>query len=190
MTVISRTLIVVLAVFSGSLYIALAQSRTDKTEVFMTFERAGKLKPLFPDESSNRIWLRLHNNTHRTIIFPVFEVPKEYGDIGMFHRVLIDQDPFIDRKDSDGNWVLSTRPISIKRLPEGYKEREDATTFNLIAGGTIIFSVPREHLAKYLAVGISYNFEGEEDRETSEGKMRNHYIQLSYSELPKEVVKK
>jgi hypothetical protein len=61
--------------------------RKDMPTVYITFERAGKRKPLEQGESDQGVWLRLHNNTRWPLTLAMNGVPKEYGDATLFYDV-------------------------------------------------------------------------------------------------------
>jgi hypothetical protein len=71
----------------------LGQSRSlliDSTRpsVFISFDKAGLLPPLFEGESGDRYWLKLHNNTAVKLFVCKFDVPKRYGDYGIETEVV------------------------------------------------------------------------------------------------------
>src|SRR5436305_540669 len=55
--------------------------------VYISFVRAGKIKPLFTGNSEEHIWLRLHNNTRWSIWLDASDIPKEYGDAALYYTV-------------------------------------------------------------------------------------------------------
>ena len=58
----------------------------DKPSVFISFDHYGRREPLRVAESSEGVWLRLHNNTRATIFLPSYGVPKEVGQVGLFYE--------------------------------------------------------------------------------------------------------
>ena len=114
----------------------------DKPTVFISFVRTCPRKPLEEGESDQGIWLRVHNNTKWSLIFNAAGVPdSSYGDAVVFYR--------IERTDGEEG-----------RLPIGY-QRHVSSVIQLPSGQSLLFSLPREHLTKGLAIQVAYNYEWE-----------------------------
>ena len=148
----------------------------DKPSVYITFERRGKRKPLESGESKEGIWLRLHNNTRWEISFCAFGVPAAYGEVGMYYEV--EEIPF---EKSGGETSESTdRETAAKRKPSkppiGYRKVHACSVIKMSPGKTIMFSVPREHLAENLAIKVAFNYGWEESEDIISGLEPQHSV--------------
>ena len=140
--------------------------------VYITYERAGKLESLYADESDQRIWFKLHNNTRWAISFASGAVPKAFGDTGINYEV-----EAIRPQEKDQVQVPLGRPLKHVYSP-----------FKLSSGRSILFSVAREHIAKGLALRISFNYEWEDTDRVSEGREPRHYVYFYSTYLPETVI--
>lgn len=114
--------------------------------VFIRFEREGKMEPLYSGESYERIWLRLHNNSRWKILLCSSPVPKSYGDAELEYE--------IERYRGSGDTPSTGSSDSCSYLMVGSRK-------------SIVFSIPREHLAKGLAIKLSFRYEWERDPDGS-----------------------
>jgi hypothetical protein len=140
----------------------------DKPSVYISYERSGKREPLHGSESDEGIWLRLHNNTKWTIIFPTFGPPETHGDVGMFYTLE----------------VVSELPKEVTDIPKGYELRHLYSTFNLRGGESVLFSVPREHLPKGIVLRVSFSYEWEDQDAVFAGREVEHIVSFYASKLP------
>ena len=137
------------------------RSVKDKPTVYISFERAGKREPLLNGESDEGIWLRLHNNTRWSIKLDMNDVPSaEFGDADLFYEVMADKKVVVDMRCH----VCSTDSVP--------------------PGRSVLFSVPREHLAKGRAIRISFAYEWEEDGNRSTVGEPQHLVSFYASKLP------
>jgi hypothetical protein len=118
----------------------------DKPTVYISFVRVAKREPLHEGESKEGVWLKLHNNTRWTLVHAAFGVEPKWGEVGLFYDVELAK----RRNRSD-----------LSELPLGYDRGDVSSTNNLPSGKSILFSVPREHLAKNLRLRICYNYSWE-----------------------------
>jgi len=166
-----RTLsaIIVLCSFGGLLF---AQRRNvhrsqeqvrikkDLPTVYITFSHAGSREPLRAGESDQGIWLRLHNNTRWSIILEMNDVPKEYGDAGLFYDVISEK----------------------KVIREGLCH---VCSYNgLGRGRSLLFSVPREYLANARVIRVSFNYGWEDPNDAFAGREPQHFVYFTSSNLP------
>lgn len=142
---------------------------SDKPSVYVAYERTGKRKPLYESESDEGIWLRLHNNTKWTIIFPAFGVPKLYGDLGMFY--------FLES-------VSKNKAADISDLPKGYELGHLFSTFRLKSGESVLFSIPREHLPKGVILRVRFSYEWENQDDVFADREAQHFVIFRASQLP------
>jgi hypothetical protein len=158
----------------------------NKPSVYITFERYGKREPLEPTESSEGIWLRLHNNTRWELSFCAFGVSKEYGEIGMFYDV--EEMPFEESGGSQSNSTEKMPPVRKEKVepPIGYKQGHACTIVRLTSGKSILFSVPREHLADGLAIKTEFNYGWEDIDDINSGLEPEHNVYFYSTSLPPE----
>lgn len=174
----------------------------DRPAVYITFERKGTREPLFADESNQGVWLRLHNNTHWAINFCTLSLyvgPKvsplrlQNGravlglrddiEVNMCHKVEASKG-YVPGAVSEGE-IDNRRPVEARRPPVGYDTGDVFSTSWLPAGGSVVFSVPREHLADQFAIVISYNYEWEYGQRTFRNDEPRHEVYFNASDLPK-----
>jgi hypothetical protein len=137
------------------------RSVKDKPTVYISFERAGKREPQLNGESDEGIWLRLHNNTRWSIKLDMNDVSSaEFGDADLFYEVVADEKVVVDMRCHACS-MDSVRP-----------------------GQSLLFSVPREHLAKGRAIRISFAYEWEEDASRSTVGEPQHLVSFESSKLP------
>jgi len=137
----------------------------DRPTVYVTYEQSGPRVPLSNGESERGIWLRLHNNTKWKLILRVGGVPNpSYGDAVVFYEV--------ERTEGSGF------------IPIGYSSHV-ASVIKLKAGGSIVFSLPQEHLEKGLALRVRYNYEWELRKDDSfSANLPYHSVTFASSDLP------
>src|SRR5215218_8121492 len=59
------------------------------------------------------------------------------------------------------NVVASKQGTRIPPLPIGYPKTDIVRTISLAPGGSVLFSIPSEHLTRNLAVSLSFQFQWE-----------------------------
>jgi hypothetical protein len=138
---------------------------SDKPSVYISYVRSGKREPLRADENDEGVWLRLHNNTKWTIIFPAFDVPETHGQVGMFY-------------------VLEPVSADITDLPKGNEIRHVYSTEELGPGESVLFSVPREHLPKGVVLRVRFSYEWEDQADVFVGREVEHIVSFYASKLP------
>jgi hypothetical protein len=154
------------------------------------------------DESIQVVWLRLHNNTRWAINFPtdsLYVGPKitpirlcdGRGVLGL-------------RTDIEVNARYEGEAVSygsVRTFGSGSKMNSPAdaakppminhsdvfSTSWLPPGGSVIFSVPREHLAERLAIYIPYNYEWEYGERIFRSDEPQHRVYFRASDLPEKV---
>jgi len=124
--------------------------------VYITFDRQGKIASMSNSEIEETVWLRLRNNTRWPIILDMNGVPsKAYGDAALFWDVL----------------CKGTEP-AIRRC--------HACSFNPVPPGHyILFTVPREDLAKGCAIRVKFSYAWEDSSGEPE-----HFVYYYASDLP------
>lgn len=111
-----------------------------KPLVYITLERIGARTPLYLNESNVGAWLRLHNNSRWPVALAVGGIEKEYGEALVPYDVVIG--------GARGGDVV----------PRGYALGDAHTEVTLVPGRSIVFSVPREHLAAGASIRVPFNF--------------------------------
>ena len=133
----------------------------NKPHIFVSFEREGKIDPLNAGQSDGRVWLRFHNNSRWTVMFCSGAVPKEYGEAEIQYEIerYRGSGDTPDTSSSDNCVYLLVRP-----------------------GRSVVFSVPREHLAAGLAVRIPFRYKWETDSDGSDNLNEPKHFAYFYSE--------
>jgi hypothetical protein len=130
--------------------------------VYITFEREGKIASSSTGEIEETVWLRLRNNTRWPIILDMNGVPsKAYGDASLFHDVL-----------SEGKVIA--------------EERCHACSFNpLPPGHYLVFTVPREDLAKDYSIRVRFSYGWEDGHDVAGGREVEHFVYFHSADLKK-----
>lgn len=134
--------------------------RKDMPTVYIAFERGGSRKPLEQGESNEGVWLRLHNNTRWPIMLEMNGVPPEYGDAALFYDVL-----------SEGKLILEGRC-------------HVCSSNRISPGRSLVFSVPREDLAKGKSIRVKFSYGWEDPDDVFAGREPEHYVNFDASKLP------
>jgi hypothetical protein len=121
-----------------------------KPYVYITFDHAGKRKPLGPNESTQGLWLRLVNNCRVPVTIGTFGTGSDEPGIGVFHEVVP-----IPKAGSHGipGPADETSSERARNPPEGYYA-EVGSSMTVAPGESVLFSVPLNHLTRawYLRV--------------------------------------
>jgi hypothetical protein len=169
----------------------------NKPSVYITYERSGNAEPLYENESNERVWLRLHNNTKANISFCFFKVKPIYGDLGLYYEVRRnfsragtgdpDEEKIPEIKGANRNNSKQTEtPLKSNiETPQGYSYGDVCVVYNLAAGKSVLFSIPREHLVNQSAnfdIKIEFHYEGEEEGTEIAGHPQ-HIVYFGYGQL-------
>ncbi len=134
----------------------------EKPSIYIDFEKSGKRPPPGDDVSDEAVWLRLHNNMRSTIAFCAFGIfdkkgkllsYQEAGEIGMHYEVEVTDSRLFDK--------------SKYKVPTGDKVVGVCHVFRLNVGESIVFSIPKEHLAKGLSIKVPFKYEWEDINESN-----------------------
>ena len=177
----------------------------DKPTIYITFERAGKVKStptrLAATDTSRRqsddqntqniqvLWLRLHNNTRWAINFPtdsLYVGPKitpirlcdGRGALGLRTDIEVNV-----RYEAEAVRGYESARTSDAGQPPVINRSDMFSTSWLPPGGSVIFSVPREHLAERLAIYIPYNYEWEYGERIFRSDEPQHRVYFRASDL-------
>jgi hypothetical protein len=129
--------------------------------VYLSFEREGKIESLYEGESNQRVWLRFHNNSKWKVMFCSSPVPKKYGET--------DADYEIERYKGSGE------------IP-GTRNSDTCGYLLLDSGKSVLFSVPKEHLTKGLAIKIQFRYEWEIEPDGTDNLLEPKHYAFFYSE--------
>jgi len=136
-----------------------------KPHVLIGFEREGKIEPLYDGQSDTRVWLRFYNNSKWKVMFCSNPIPKEYGETETTYE--------IERYEGFGE-------------TPGTRSSDTCAYLLLEAGKSILFSVPREHLAEGLAIKVQFRYEWEIDPDGTDNFLEpKHYAYFYSSDIPK-----
>jgi hypothetical protein len=178
----------------------------DKPGVYLSFERAGERKSLYAGETSQGIWLRLHNNTKWAINFctPGLYIPPKVapfalldgrGVLALLEGVEISVCHGVERV-SLYEWVNTKAGVSRTEKRATCSESEvgyDKGDLNAMAwlppGKSVVFSVPREHLCSDFAVFIRFNYEWEYGERTFRSNETEHRAYFRGLDLPEKLQK-
>ena len=171
-----------------------------KPTVYITFERAGEREPVYAKESNRGIWLCIHNNTRWSISFCTeslyigtkttpLRLSDGRGALGLRDGVEISPCYEVEavrgyesERTRDGGLVIE-KPVQVPPLPVGTRGDVFSVSW-LPPGRSVIFSVPREHLAKHLAIYVLFNYEWEtSERDVGDGEP-HHRLYFRASDLP------
>lgn len=158
----------------------------NKPSVYITFERTGRREPMEVGETNMGIWLRLHNNTRWGISFCASGVPEAYGEVGMYYEV--QEIPF---QENGGTYAEDTSGENLakrgmREIPAGHRIGHVCHVYKLPPGKSILFSIPREHLAENLAIKVAFNYEWEESEDINSCLEPQHSVHFYAPRLPSE----
>lgn len=145
----SQTFMALMKVNGQTMTYSNVRVEKNKPTVYLTFDHRGKRQPLSVGESHQEIWLKLHNNSIWPIHLAGFSLgetsdkAEKSGETGIIYDVEV-----------VGTYKKNTAP------PAGNRGHVYGAQ-KLDSGGSLIFSVPREHLAEGLAVYIIFSYEWE-----------------------------
>lgn len=148
-----------------------------RPSVYLQYDHEGERKSDYPGEGSERLWLRIHNNTRGAISVPT-------------HSLYLGT-KVVPLRLMSGKGVLSIRE-GIEIAPLYAVEQESATGFGrlpvnwgdvsavswIASGGTVLMSVPKADLVKGRRVALSFSYEWE-----SEGAGISHNAYFYASEV-------
>lgn len=172
-----------------------------KPSVYLTFEKFGGKKPIAKsnEDNSERISLRLHNNTPFPIAvdanFYVSEVktfPIILSDGGKVEALPNGAEVDVCHESEAMGQMTAEEFLKIqvpKQIPSYYNcrlgtQRGGRGDFWIQPGNSIIFSVPREFLAKNLKIYTLFNYEWESDKGQMNADEPHHRVYFYSTDLP------
>jgi len=160
---------------------------------------ADKRREMLDDQDKEGVqvvWLRLHNNSRWAINFATdslyvgstitpIRLCDGRGALGLRTDVAVNARYEIEAvrgyesvQTSNGGLLIRS-PVDAPKVPVLNRSDMYSTSW-LPAGGSVIFSVPREHLAKQLAIYVPYTYEWEVRSDEPQ-----HRVYFRASDLPK-----
>lgn len=142
---------------------------SSRPSVYLTFEKKGQLDKSSKAEASERIWLRLHNNTGWAILI----YTQDYYEKSMFAPLRIcgvANEGLRDGMEIGPLYSIEAagEKAVVPKIDWGHMILDPSIW--LPSGQSLIFSVPAEHLGKHLRVSISFSYEWEWKR-LSDGRL-------------------
>lgn len=143
------------------------------------------------------VWLRLHNNTRWAINFPtdsLYLPPKVTplrlcdgrGALGLLEGIEVNARYEVESKGGYESVHMPGGKIDIQPIdapkPPAIRRSDALSTSWLPPGRSVIFHVPREHLAKHFVVYVPFNYEWE-----SSGREPEHRVYFRSHDLPEKV---
>lgn len=164
-----------------------------KPSIYIRFERSGEAERIRSGDSKERFWLRLYNNTRWKIAFCSFSVESEYGDVGITYDVeqlkpSIDRVKMIDLEEEEAPRLESSPKPQILKIekppiPLGYRTGDTCAPFYLAKGKSVLFSIPRKHLAESLFINVSFWYDWE-NMDNELGSNPTHFVSFGNTQLP------
>ena len=145
------------------------QIRLDSTRpsAYIEFVKFDKEDPVFADDSEERVWLKLTNNSIWSIYVGIFTYGRD-NKKSVFH--------FVER-ETDNSADLD--------VPNGYTRRHwGSADSELKSGKSFLVSIPKNHLAKNLNIRVEFEYEWERELNNTDYRNPTHSIFFSSSQLP------
>lgn len=136
--------------------------------VYLQYDHEGERKPDYPGEGSERLWLRIHNNTRGAISIPTHSFylgPKVApltllsGKSVLAIRDGIEIAPFYS--------VEQRGETGFDRLPLTSNGDVSAVSW-ITSGGTVLMSLPKADLVKGRRVALPFSYEWESESDSIE----------------------
>lgn len=116
----------------------------DKPSVYLEYVKSGVGQKILESDSKNRVWLRLINNSVWQIGIIIFPGDSN-GERGVFHSV--------EKIRTDS---------SRSTIPTGYRIGDTGFyRYQIESGGSLMFSVPANHLEKNLLIRTNFTYSWE-----------------------------
>jgi hypothetical protein len=169
---------------------------TKLPSVYIRYERQGKRTPVHSGESQEGVWLRLRNNTSGAISLCTesayigpntvpLKLASGKGILGL--KDGIEASVCYNVEAPEKKTVPTARGTLVAgqwnpfhQLPLGYHGDVIATSW-IPTGGSILLSLPKEHLADQNRISVAFNYEWETERSSGIA----HVVYFYASDLPK-----
>ena len=131
--------------------------RVDKRfpTIYLTLEPSRKIVFKSSDESGEKVWVRLRNNSRWGIRLEASGEDRVFGNTRLFYDILSSPEKV---EESFGCHVC--------------------TIIILGSGKSILFSFPKDHLSKAHALRFNFSYEWENDIDVFAGREPTHYVFL------------
>jgi hypothetical protein len=139
----------------------------DKSSVYISIVRVGKIEPLYTGISDQHIWLRITNNTRWPIWLDASDVPsREYGEVSLYHTI---------ESVDDGRIVIDNRCHVCSNVP-------------LASGKSWTFVIPLDYLDKNQRIRFNFSYDWEDRDGAFAGREPEHSVFFYSSNFPKQPV--
>jgi hypothetical protein len=160
----------------------------NQPSVFIKFERFGKRKPVGDDESEDKVWLKLHNNTRWSIYFCIFNLYDKHGNEASYENAVESGINYQVEKVNKtlvgagvGNSTTKFPEEDNLAIPRGMPTIHGCSLYELASGESALFNVEKRELTEKLRIKIKFNYEWE--TETNNSPL--HYVYFNGLSLPK-----
>ena len=130
-------------------WVCVAQTRTaalvirpERPFAYLEFDRVGARRPVTIEEKTQGIWIRFHNNCVYPIIVDAYHIDGTTSHVALCHG------------------VVPVDPITSSRgHPTGYDTADVRTPLTIKPGGSVLFSVPADHVRPNWYVRVGFDFQ-------------------------------
>lgn len=165
---------------------------SQKPSVYISFEKVGTREPIGDGSNSDKVFLRLHNNTRWTISFCVNGFFDREGRESTFKNAIetsLNYEVERERDYSRGmafgtkEEALESKP-EIPPLPRGNPTIHGCSLYRLISNKSVIFSVNSQDLADGLKIKVNFGFDWDSTTGMT-GTKTAYYVYFSSRGLPR-----
>jgi len=133
--------------------------------------RSDKGKRHLYSDSTNRVWLKLVNNSIWSIRLLTFSGVGGLGERGVFHRV-----------EKIRGWLPPDSAPSGYTIPDtGFR------SFEVLSGDSLLLSVPANHLSENLMVRIDFSYQWENREAISSRSLPTHSVTFTHGDLERSI---
>ena len=142
-----------------------------KPSAYITFEKFGIRKPRYEGESQEGIWFSFHNNTKWNLTVKTLACLNIQEECLVFYE--------IERMYGDKS------EIEESAVPTGYRIAHISSVKTIPSGDSLLFSIPREHLAEGLFIVVEFSYEWESSGSSGGDSSIFHTVPFYSTDLPK-----
>lgn len=144
-----------------------------KPSAYITFEKFVTREPRFIGESNEKILLRLHNNTKWNLTISTLSCKTIEDECMVFYKI----DKMFSVKTTDNK----------SEFPKTNREKHVSAAKQIESGKSLLFTIPKEDLAKGLFILLEFNYEWESGGNGGDnGGYIFHQVPFYSTDLPKE----
>jgi hypothetical protein len=159
-----------------------------KPSAYISFERFGRAKPLFPGEDEQRIWLSFNNNSRFAVSVCYFPVPAAFGDAAVRYDWEQSTGEATESSPSRDGGGTEDRPTRLQRdtLGNNYADNGTCLMKSVAPASKLVFSIPKSHLISdgsnsSIRIRFEYDWENES---TAFGSQPTHFVSFTTANLP------